>query len=81
MTPDGYEFYYDRETKTSVWAMPKELEEPLQELKRLEEQEKEDLKLQEVSQKRALMEQEEQEAQEAKRIKLEEDNVQEAATE
>ncbi|KAI9248607.1 hypothetical protein BY458DRAFT_590622 [Sporodiniella umbellata] len=31
-TPEGHEFYYDRESKTSVWEMPKELEEPMREL-------------------------------------------------
>ncbi|RCH78662.1 transcription elongation regulator, partial [Rhizopus stolonifer] len=32
LTPEGHEFYYDRETKTSVWEMPQELEEAMKEL-------------------------------------------------
>ncbi|KAI7890713.1 uncharacterized protein EV154DRAFT_510756 [Mucor mucedo] len=85
LTADGYEFYYDRETKTSVWEMPKELEAPLEELKKLEAEEKEARKLQqqqqqqeeEESKKRAL-EEEEVAAQEAKRLKLLQEEQEEA---
>ncbi|KAI8076516.1 uncharacterized protein B0P05DRAFT_546184 [Gilbertella persicaria] len=64
LTHDGYEFYYDRETKTSVWEMPLELEEPMEQLKKMEQ-----------DKKRELEEQEQQE-QEAKRVKLEQERVQ-----
>ncbi|KAI7898880.1 uncharacterized protein BX663DRAFT_489655 [Cokeromyces recurvatus] len=40
ITHDGYEFYYDRETKKSVWEMPEELKEPMELLKKMEEEEK-----------------------------------------
>jgi murein DD-endopeptidase MepM/ murein hydrolase activator NlpD len=62
-TADGYEFYYDRETKTSVWDMPDVLKEPMEELRKMEQEEKE-------NKKRAALEEQEAE-QEAKRVKLE----------
>lgn len=68
MTYDGYEFYYDRETKTSVWEMPSELKEPMKELERLEQEEK--------AQKRKLEEQENEEK--AKKMKLEQEREVEA---
>ncbi|CEI98498.1 hypothetical protein RMCBS344292_12605 [Rhizopus microsporus] len=70
LTHDGYEFYYDRETKTSVWEMPKELEEPMKELERLEKEEKE--QKEEESKKRKL-EQEQKEEEETKKIKIEQE--------
>lgn len=70
LTHDGHEFYYDRETKTSVWEMPKELEEPMKELERLEKEEKE--QKEEESKKRKL-EQEQKEEEETKKIKIEQE--------
>jgi transcription elongation regulator 1 len=67
LTYDGYEFFYDRETKTSVWDMPEELKEPMEELKKTEQEEKE-------NKKRAVLEEQEAE-QEAKRVKLEQQVV------
>ncbi|KAG0948521.1 hypothetical protein G6F57_001691 [Rhizopus arrhizus] len=63
LTYDGYEFYYDRETKTSVWEMPSELKEPMKELERVEQEEK--------IQKRKLEEEENEEK--AKKMKLEQE--------
>ncbi|ORE11453.1 hypothetical protein BCV72DRAFT_219992 [Rhizopus microsporus var. microsporus] len=74
LTHDGYEFYYDRETKTSVWEMPKELEEPMKELERLEKEEKE--QKEEESKKRKL-EQEQKEEEETKKIKMEQEEKEE----
>ncbi|KAI8336436.1 hypothetical protein EDC96DRAFT_523993, partial [Choanephora cucurbitarum] len=75
LTPDGYEFYYDRDTKTSVWEMPPELKEPMEELKQLEQAEEEEEKKKREEQKKL----EEEKERETKRIKLEEE--QQAATE
>lgn len=88
LTHDGYEFYYDRETKKSVWEMPEDLKEPMEQLKKLEaeaevkKKEEEEAKKKEEqaqrekeaeeSRKRALLEEEEQQL-EAKRVKLESD--------
>ncbi|CEP10985.1 hypothetical protein [Parasitella parasitica] len=90
LTHDGFEFYYDRDTKTSVWEMPEGLKEPMEELKRLEEEEKEkQAKLKQENQaklaqkekedtddKKRLLEKQEAE-QEAKRVKLEQEIVDE----
>lgn len=80
LTHDGYEFYYDRETKKSVWEMPEDLKEPMEQLKNLEEESEVKKKEEEAqrekeaeeSRKRALLEEEEQQL-EAKRVKLESD--------
>ncbi|KAI8374374.1 uncharacterized protein BYT42DRAFT_576131 [Radiomyces spectabilis] len=61
---DGHEFYYDRDTKKSVWEMPEELAEPMEQLRKKEEEEAE------AQKKRKLEEQEEEAAQgETKRQK------------
>lgn len=90
LTHDGYEFYYDRDTKTSFWEMPEKLKEPMEELKKLEEeQEAKKNKLKQENEaklaqkekedadnKKRLLEEEEAE-QEAKRVKLEQEISQE----
>ncbi|KAG2230561.1 hypothetical protein INT48_009901 [Thamnidium elegans] len=79
LTHDGYEFYYDRDSKTSVWEQPEELKEAMQELKKLEEEEK--LKKEEEEKQKALEEEEEakkalEEEEENKKRVLEEEKEQ-----
>ncbi|KAI8982364.1 hypothetical protein BDF20DRAFT_866502 [Mycotypha africana] len=73
ITPEGYEFYYDRENKTSVWEMPEELEEGMALLKKLEEEEKEKQRKEEEEGRKRQLEAEGalEQLEEAKRIKLE----------
>lgn len=59
LTHDGYEFYYDRETKKSVWEMPEDLKEPMEQLKKLEEEEAEAKKKQEEEEAKKKQEEEE----------------------
>ena len=89
LTHDGYEFYYDRDTKTSVWEMPEALKEPMEELKKLDEEKEKEKKLKQENEAKLAQKEkedadnrkrmlEEQEAeQEAKRVKLEQEIAQE----
>ncbi|KAK4521833.1 uncharacterized protein ATC70_004370 [Mucor velutinosus] len=89
LTHDGYEFYYDRDTKTSVWEMPEALKEPMEELKKLDEEKEIEKKLKQENEAKLVQKEkedadnkkrmlEEQEAeQEAKRVKLEQEIAQE----
>ncbi|KAI8997111.1 hypothetical protein BDB01DRAFT_769872 [Pilobolus umbonatus] len=71
LTPDGYEFYYDRVSKKSVWEQPEELKEAMEVLKKMEEEEEK--KNEENKRKREEAERMNEE-EEAKKQKIEEEN-------
>ncbi|OAD74018.1 hypothetical protein PHYBLDRAFT_181435 [Phycomyces blakesleeanus NRRL 1555(-)] len=64
-TTDGMEFYFDKEKKQSVWEMPKELEEPIAQMKKEEKETEDALKAAreaEIGEKRKLEQEAENEA-------------------